>query len=101
MNRQNPILRLLAPAKPLVLWTAGVLLVTLCLDIATPLFSQVFVDSIITHKHPEWETPMMILLVVILVISLVNVFFGYHQTGSHYGFRDTDHHYADMCLEMW
>ena len=79
MKRQNPILRLLAPAKPLVLWTVGILFVTMCLDIATPLFSQVFVDSIITHKHPEWETPMMILLTTILVISLVNVFCGYYR----------------------
>lgn len=79
MNKQNPILRLLAPAGPLVLWTVAILLVTLCLNIAAPLFSQVFVDSIITHKHPEWETPMSILLVIILVISLVNVFFGYYR----------------------
>lgn len=47
------------------------------IDIATPLFSQVFVDSIITHKHPEWETPVAILLVILLAISLANVFFGY------------------------
>lgn len=79
MNKQNPILRMLAPAGPLVLWTVGILFVTMCIDIATPLFSQVFVDSIITHKHPEWETPMSILLVLILVISLVNVFFGYYR----------------------
>ena len=79
MKRQNPILRLLAPAGPLVLWTIGVLFVTMCLDIATPLFSQVFVDSIITHKHPEWEAPMSILLALILVISLINVFYGYYR----------------------
>ena len=79
MNKQNPILRLLAPAGPLVLWTVAILLVTLCLNIAAPLFSQVFVDSIITHKHPEWEAPMSILLVVILLISLVNAFFGSYQ----------------------
>ena len=64
MKKQNPLLRLLAPAGPLVLWTAGVLFVTMCLDIAAPLFSQVFADSIITHKHPEWETPMSLLLVL-------------------------------------
>ena len=79
MKRQNPILRLLAPAGPLVLWTIGVLFVTMCLDIAAPLFSQVFVDSIITHKHPEWEAPMSILLALILVISLTNVFCGYYR----------------------
>lgn len=79
MKRQYPILRLLAPAGPLVLWTIGILFVTMCLDIATPLFSQVFVDSIITHKHPEWEAPMSILLVLILVISLTNVFCGYYR----------------------
>lgn len=79
MTKQNPILRMLAPARPLVLWTVGVLFVTMCLDIAAPLFSQVFVDSIITHKHPEWETPMSLLLVLILVISLVNVFCGYYK----------------------
>lgn len=79
MKKQNPLLRLLAPAGPLVLWTAGVLFVTMCLDISAPLFSQVFADSIITHKHPEWETPMSLLLVLILVISMVNVFYGYYK----------------------
>lgn len=70
---------MLAPAKPLVLWALVVLFITMCLDIATPLFSQVFVDSLITHKHPEWETPVSILLAIILVISLLNVFFGYYR----------------------
>ena len=79
MIKRNPILRMLTPARPLVLWTVGVLFVTMCLDIASPLFSQVFVDSIITHKHPEWETPMVLLLALILVISIVNVFCGYYK----------------------
>lgn len=77
--KKNPILRMLAPAKPLVFWTVAVLLITMSIDIATPLFSQVFVDGIITHKHPEWETPVSILIAVFFVISIVNVAVEYYK----------------------
>lgn len=80
MQKRNPILRMLSNSGPLVAWTSGVLFVAMFVDIATPLFSQIFVDSIITHRHPEWESPVAILLAIILVISLVNVFFGYFYT---------------------
>ena len=79
MSSRNPILRLLAPAKPLVIWTLAVLAVTTFINLAAPVFSQVFVDSIITHKHPEWEAPVTILLVIILTVSVVNVFCGYYK----------------------
>lgn len=70
---------MLLPAKPLIVWTVAVLFVTMCIDIATPLFSQVFVDGIITHKHPEWETPVSILLVLFIIISIANVTVGYYK----------------------
>lgn len=79
LKSRNPILRLLAPAKPLVIWTLAVLAVTTFINLAAPVFSQVFVDSIITHKHPEWEAPVTILLVIILTVSVVNVFCGYYK----------------------
>lgn len=70
---------MISPTKPLIVWTVVVLFVTMCIDIATPLFSQVFVDSIITHKHPEWETPVSILLAIFIVISILNVVIGYYE----------------------
>lgn len=70
---------MLLPTKPLIVWTVAVLFVTMCIDIATPLFSQVFVDGIITHKHPEWETPVSILLVLFIIISIANVTVGYYK----------------------
>lgn len=79
MKIQSPIVRMLLPAKPLVIWAVVVLFVTMCISIATPLFSQVLVDGIITHKHPEWETPVSILLAIILVISVTNVFLGHYK----------------------
>lgn len=78
MLKDNPIIRLLSNSRPLITWTVAVLMVTMFVDIVTPLFSQVFVDSIITHKHPEWELPLAVLLIIVLVISLTNVFFGYY-----------------------
>lgn len=78
MDNRNPILRMLIPSKSLIIWTLVVLFITMCIDIATPLFSQVFVDGIITHKHPEWELPVSILLVIFLIISVLNVFVGYY-----------------------
>ena len=79
MKIQSPIVRMLLPARPLVIWAVIVLFVTMCLSIATPLFSQVLVDGIITHKHPEWEAPVSILLAIILVISVTNVFLGHYK----------------------
>lgn len=80
MRKRNPIIRMLDKSGPLIAWSSAVLFIAMFVDIATPLFSQVFIDSIITHKHPEWETPVAILLAVVLVISLVNVFFGQFKT---------------------
>lgn len=74
--KTNPILRILKPAKSLVLWTVIVLLLTMAVEIAIPLFSQVFVDSIITNKHPEWQEPMIITLAIVVLVSFVSVFFG-------------------------
>ena len=74
--KNNPILRILAPARSLVLWTIIVLLLTMAVEIAIPLFSQVFVDSIITNKHPEWQEPMIITLAIVVLVSFVSVFFG-------------------------
>lgn len=79
MSKKNPILRLLLPAKPLIVWTVAVLAVTMCINIATPLFAQVFLDGIITHKHPEWETPVSILIIIFIVISIANVTVGYYK----------------------
>lgn len=70
---KKPILRLLSPAKSLIIWTVSVLFVVMFVELASPLFSQVFIDSIITKKHPEWQTPMLIILGVIVIFSAINV----------------------------
>lgn len=67
---------MLKPAKSLALWTVIVLLLTMVVEIAIPLFSQVFVDSIITNKHPEWQEPMIILLIIVVLVSFASVLFG-------------------------
>ena len=59
-----------------MLWTVIVLLLTMAVEIAIPLFSQVFVDSIITNKHPEWQEPMIITLSIVVLISFASVLFG-------------------------
>lgn len=74
--KRNPILRMLRPARKLVLWTVVVLFLTMAVEIAIPLFSQVFVDSIITGKHPEWQEPVVIALSIVVLISFVSVLFG-------------------------
>lgn len=67
---------MLRPARKLVLWTVVVLFLTMAVEIAIPLFSQVFVDSIITGKHPEWQEPVVIALSIVVLISFVSVLFG-------------------------
>ena len=34
------------------------------------LFQQVYTDNIITHKNPEWFTPLMVLYVLLFVLEL-------------------------------
>ena len=36
-----------------------------------PLFQQVYTDNIITHKNPEWFTPLIVLYIVLFVLELV------------------------------
>ena len=36
-----------------------------------PLFQQVYTDNIITHKNPEWFTPLILLYFMLFVIELV------------------------------
>ena len=35
-----------------------------------PLFQQVYTDNIITHKNPEWFTPLLVLYVLLFVLEL-------------------------------
>jgi ABC-type bacteriocin/lantibiotic exporter with double-glycine peptidase domain len=35
-----------------------------------PLFQQVYTDNIITHKNPEWFTPLIVLYILLFVIEL-------------------------------
>lgn len=75
MTDSKPILRLLQPARKLIVITAAVALVTLGINLALPLFTQVFADSIISDKHPEWQEPMSLLLSTIFVISVLLIAF--------------------------
>jgi ABC-type bacteriocin/lantibiotic exporter with double-glycine peptidase domain len=34
-----------------------------------PLFQQVFTDNIITHKNPEWFTPLMAIYITLFLIE--------------------------------
>lgn len=36
-----------------------------------PLFQQVYTDNIITHKNPEWFTPLVIIYMVLFVLELM------------------------------
>ncbi|MBP9991967.1 MAG: ATP-binding cassette domain-containing protein [Bacteroidales bacterium] len=74
--KTNPIVRILKPAGSLLAWTVVVLFLTMAVDIAIPLFSQVFVDSIITNRHPEWQEPMIITLAIVVLVSFASVLFG-------------------------
>ena len=35
-----------------------------------PLFQQVFTDNIITHKNPEWFTPLMVIYITLFLIEV-------------------------------
>ena len=35
-----------------------------------PLFQQVYTDNIITHKNPEWFTPLLVLYILLFVLEL-------------------------------
>jgi ABC-type bacteriocin/lantibiotic exporter with double-glycine peptidase domain len=35
-----------------------------------PLFQQVFTDNVITHKNPEWFTPLVIIFILLFVLEL-------------------------------
>ena len=35
-----------------------------------PLFQQVYTDNIITHKNPEWFTPLIVLYILLFVLEL-------------------------------
>lgn len=69
-------MRILKPTRSLLAWTVVVLFLTMAVDIAIPLFSQVFVDSIITNRHPEWQEPMIITLAIVVLVSFASVLFG-------------------------
>lgn len=69
-------MRILKPTGNLLAWTVVVLFLTMAVDIAIPLFSQVFVDSIITNRHPEWQEPMIITLAIVVLVSFASVLFG-------------------------
>lgn len=69
-------MRILKPTGSLLAWTVVVLFLTMAVDIAIPLFSQVFVDSIITNRHPEWQEPMIITLAIVVLVSFASVLFG-------------------------
>ncbi len=35
-----------------------------------PLFQQVYTDNVITHKNPEWFTPLLVLYILLFVLEL-------------------------------
>ncbi len=35
-----------------------------------PLFQQVFTDNVITHKNPEWFTPLLVIYILLFVLEL-------------------------------
>ncbi|MCR5573561.1 MAG: peptidase domain-containing ABC transporter [Bacteroidaceae bacterium] len=43
--------------------------------ILTPLFQQVYTDSIITKKNPEWFTPLMVCYFMLFFLSLISWMF--------------------------
>ena len=40
------------------------------ISLLPPLFQQVFTDSIITHKNPEWFMPLVIIYILLFVLEL-------------------------------
>ena len=50
--------------------TTLLLLGDMAAHLLPPLFQQVYTDNIITHKNPEWFTPLMILYVLLFVLEL-------------------------------
>jgi ABC-type bacteriocin/lantibiotic exporters, contain an N-terminal double-glycine peptidase domain len=50
--------------------TTLLLLGDMAAHLLPPIFQQVYTDNIITHKNPEWFTPLMIFYVVLFVLEL-------------------------------
>ena len=40
-------------------------------NIFPPLFQQVYTDNVITHKNPEWFSPLMVLYILLFLFELV------------------------------
>ena len=40
-------------------------------NIFPPLFQQVYTDNVITHKNPEWFSPLLVLYIMLFLIELV------------------------------
>ena len=50
--------------------TTLLLLGDMAAHLLPPLFQQVYTDNIITHKNPEWFTPLIVLYVLLFVLEL-------------------------------
>ena len=40
-------------------------------NIFPPLFQQVYTDNVITHKNPEWFSPLLVLYIMLFLIELI------------------------------
>ena len=57
-------------SRSFFLVTSLLLLGDMAAHLLPPIFQQVYTDNIITHKNPEWFTPLMIFYVMLFVLEL-------------------------------
>lgn len=65
------LLYLIWPARKYFLASACAMMTMIFVNTATPLFSQIFVDSILTNRHPEWHKPMLAIYFLAVLICLI------------------------------
>lgn len=70
-NSIQHLLHLIWPAKKYLLACTCALMTVIFVNTSTPLFSQIFVDSILTNKHPEWHKPMLLIYALTVLMCLV------------------------------
>ena len=47
-----------------------VYILNIAVYIFPPCFQQVYTDNIITHKNPEWFTPLLVLYILLFVLEM-------------------------------
>ena len=63
------------------------------------LFQQVYTDSIITHKNPEWFTPLIALYILLFVVELTAGLDHLLRIAPQESGKDQHHHFGQLPVD--